>query len=584
MAKGTATTTTQKTETKPSEPAAAAVQSGAGIPDVSMLDVDAFGALYSELDQAWALEEFAGDLVAGTNDDALAYTGPGEDDEVLDIGVNGSADDLFGGTPATTADGSSAFGAKPQPQAGLFNGGNGSDSIIGTEFHDEIHGFGGNDLIWGRGGNDFIYGGGGSDFLWGEDANDKIYGGRGSDYVDGGSGQDRLFGERGNDVLVGRDGKDELDGGSGNDTLLGGDDDDALIGGLGDDELQGEDGNDLLINAEGNDELFGGAGDDHLVYLAGKNFVDLYDGGSGIDTVHFSGADTAVTVALWNTQHQYTGLGIDKFVDVENVVGSDFDDHIAGTSGNNRLEGGDGADTIDGGPGNDYLDGGADDDVLSGGTGNDAYVGGSGSDTASFNGAGNGIVVDLSLNGPQNTGEGIDSFSSIENVIGSSLADFIHGNAAENNLRGGDGDDLIWGAGGNDYIFGNNGNDWVWGAEGDDSLHGDHGSDVLTGGAGNDVLVGGFGYTPTDDGVADAFVFSAQGPVGDDTIVDFEDGVDTVFVEVGVGVSDFSDLTIASNEDGDAVAYFAGGQFGGSITFNDVNSAQIGAEDFFFFV
>ena len=121
---------------------------------------------------------------------------------------------------------------------------------------------------------------------------------------------------------------------------------------------------------------------------------------------------------LWDTNPQFAVRGMDTFIDIENVVGSRFDDRIAGTVGDNRLEGGGGADTIDGGSGNDYLDGGADNDRLSGGTGNDAFVGGSGFDTASFSGAANGVVVNLSSASPQNTGEGIDSFSSIEGCRG----------------------------------------------------------------------------------------------------------------------------------------------------------------------
>ena len=178
-----------------------------------------------------------------------------------------------------------------------------------------------------------------------------------------------------------------------------------------------------------------------------------------------------------------------------------------------------------------------------------------------FSGSANGVVVNLSSNSPQNTGEGIDSFFSIENVSGSILGDVIYGNADDN------------------HIYGDDGNDWVWGAAGDDNLSGGDGSDVLVGGAGNDEFQGGLGE-------ADAFVISANGTNGNDYLTDFEIGIDKVFVEIGFGIDEFSDLTIETTQHGDAIAYLTGdfpdGNLG-SIAFESIDANQLTADDFVFF-
>ena len=48
-----------------------------------------------------------------------------------------------------------------------------------------------------------------------------------------------------------------------------------------------------------------------------------------------------------------------------------------------------------------------------------------GVDTATFAAATVGVTVDLTVTGAQNTGQGSDTFSGVENVIGSNLNDLI---------------------------------------------------------------------------------------------------------------------------------------------------------------
>ncbi len=99
-------------------------------------------------------------------------------------------------------------------------GGDGNDTLIGTEFQDSING------------------GGGNDFLSGLNGNDSLSGFMGNDYLSGGNGDDMLFGDGvgyGNDTLLGGSGNDLLNGGAGNDFLIGGEGMDTLIGGTGSD-------------------------------------------------------------------------------------------------------------------------------------------------------------------------------------------------------------------------------------------------------------------------------------------------------------------------------------------------------------
>jgi Ca2+-binding RTX toxin-like protein len=78
-------------------------------------------------------------------------------------------------------------------------------------------------------------------------------------YVDGGSGNDTIIGTNfaddlrggaGHDQLYGGDGEDMLIGGAGNDQLHGGDGDDVLVGGTGNDQLYGGAGADTFVFAE----------------------------------------------------------------------------------------------------------------------------------------------------------------------------------------------------------------------------------------------------------------------------------------------------------------------------------------------
>ncbi|MGF6690620.1 VCBS repeat-containing protein [Metapseudomonas resinovorans] len=124
-----------------------------------------------------------------------------------------------------------------------------------------------------------------------------------------------------------------IDASNGGKTLRGGSGEDVLIGGVGDDTLEGNGGDDLLV---------GGADD------------DILRGGSGSDTAAYLDAPGGVTVNLALTTDQDTGnAGLDRLIDIENLLGSRFDDVLTGNSGDNVLAGNGGDDLLDGGAGAD---------------------------------------------------------------------------------------------------------------------------------------------------------------------------------------------------------------------------------------
>ncbi|NER37988.1 MAG: DUF4347 domain-containing protein [Oscillatoria sp. SIO1A7] len=175
----------------------------------------------------------------------------------------------------------------------------------------------------------------------------------------------------------------------------------------------------------------------------------------------------------------------------EGLHGMEGNDFLQGLSGNDNLYGGQGNDLLHGNRGTDFLDGGSGNDTLHGGRDNDTLFGSGGQDSL-FGDIGN------------------------DTIFGDEGNDFLNGNTGADFLDGGSGNDTLHGGRDNDILTGNSGNDL---------LSGDLGDDVLTGGTGNDVFV------------------ISQGR-GSDTIVDFEDGIDSLGLALGLS---FSDLTIAGD-------------------------------------
>ncbi len=321
-------------------------------------------------------------------------------------------------------------------------------------------------------------------------------------------------------VVVGTEGVDALRAGERDTTLQG-------LG--GDDSLFGGGKNDVLDGGAGADWMGGGAGDDvYMIDAAGDVVAEAAS--NGFDTIRteiqlagplgdyvealvltgtaaLSGRGNALNNVLTGNAGAnalYGEVGDDMLVGADGndtLDGGDGQDRLEGGAGNDSLNGGLGQDALLGGDGTDRLLGGDGDDLLDGGQGADTLSGGMGSDTATYADASIGAIADLAAPA-QNAGAAAgDSFSSVENLVGSGFADTLRGNQVANLLAGGAGDDGLFGA------------------AGVDTLRGEAGNDVLDGGAGKDLLTGG-----ADD---DVFWFTSVAEAGD-TIRDFVSGQDRI--------------------------------------------------------
>ncbi len=143
--------------------------------------------------------------------------------------------------------------------------------------------------------------------------------------------------------------------------------------------------------------------------------------------------------------------------------------------------------------------------------------------------------------------------------------DVVYGQWGHDWISGGDGNDILFGGANYDTVRGNAGDDMLFGGGGTDSLVGGSGHDYLSGNAGNDVYRGGSGR--------DTFAFS-EGD-GDDTIVDFTNGLDKIRI---YGESDdIGDISIARSG-ADVVVSFEGT----TVRIEDTARSEIEASDFIF--
>jgi hemolysin type calcium-binding protein/Big-like domain-containing protein len=176
---------------------------------------------------------------------------------------------------------------------------------------------------------------------------------------------------------------------------------------------------------------------------------------------------------------------------------------LFGQNGNDTLNGGSGKDVLTGGDGNDVLNGNDGNDVFraeANSDGDDQMSGGNGSGDLASYATTSGVTVDLGTSVPQNTGVGMDSFTGIEDINGSTTGgDKLTGDASVNTFNG---------SGGNDEFHVNGG-----------------GSDVAICGAGSDDVFPDRsdsmrgGCETIDDGLVPETTITSgpTGPTGDPT-------------------------------------------------------------------
>jgi trimeric autotransporter adhesin len=107
----------------------------------------------------------------------------------------------------------------------------------------------------------------------------------------------------------------------------------------------------------------------------------------------------------------------------------------------------------------DTFNGFSGDDFFIGGAGGDSFTGGAGIDTVSYDNALTAVRADLGTPATNTNDAAGDTYSSIENLIGSDFNDTLIGNSQVNVLKGGLGNDFMFGGAGNDSLDGGAGID-----------------------------------------------------------------------------------------------------------------------------
>ena len=450
-------------------------------------------------------------LNGGEGNDAVDFSDASEG-VIIDLDVNSA------GSTGTPSQDGAILDAPPAAGGQVLEEVDDVENVVGSGFDDAL--FGNNEV----------------NVLQGGLGDDTIHSFGGADVLDGGEGTDLALFTAGGAVEVDLDENGDAVSSLG-DTLssfenINGSNagDDVISGNNLSNVLNGQDGNDLLNGEGGDDTLIGGAG------------VDSLDGGEGIDTVDFSGSSEGVIIdldvnsagstgtpsqdgAILDAPPAAGGQVLEEVDDVENVVGSGFDDALFGNNEVNVLQGGLGDDTIHSFGGADVLDGGE------------------GTDLALFT-AGGAVEVDLDENGDAVSSLG-DTLSSFENINGSNAGDdVISGNNLSNVLNGQDGNDLLNGEGGDDNLVGGAGNDTLVGGAGVDSLDGGEGIDTVDfSGSSEGVIIdldvnsAGSTGTPSQDGA----ILDAPPAAGGQVLEEVDD------VENVVG-SGFDDALFGNNE------------------------------------
>ena len=262
------------------------------------------------------------------------------------------------------------------------------------------------------------------------------------------------------DIINGTSLADTIFGNGGNDRLLGQGGNDAIRGGSGSDIIEGGAGNDVLFadsNEGGEDVLFGGADSDILVSGTGAT----------TSTAARDRRRELAGVVLRRQREPATGRATSArrrghLHQIENLIGSRFNDTLRGDNAGNELFGGEGNDTLRGEGGNDHLSGGAGNDVLDGGAGVNNLRGGAGVDTADYSAASSAghpwtCSTTTRPRRPDRRPErdrGGPRLTFADDIVGDEFGNRLEGMAGDDTIDGGEGNDMLTGGAGADtFVF-----------------------------------------------------------------------------------------------------------------------------------
>ena len=323
--------------------------------------------------------------------------------------------------------------------SGSLTGTGGADTLAGTTEEDLLTGLGGSDLLIGGAGNDTLVGGDGDDTLVGGDGNDTLIGGAGTNW---------FIGSNNNDLNDGRDGDWNI--------LIYSNSTSAVSvnlttgtgwGGFANGDSYLGEFHEIWAGGH-NDTLIGGS---NWMYFIGGGGAERIEAGSGGGMAAYWTSGSAVTINLATGVNEGGDAQGDVLFNINEIVGSSFNDRITGDANANVLHGGAGNDSIDGGAGDDWIEGGA---------GADTLIGGTGIDTLSYASDTTGVTVNLHVGTASGGHAQGDVISGFERVWGSGFSDVLTG----------DGNDKLDGGGGNDWLEGGGGNDTIDGGSGTDTV------------------------------------------------------------------------------------------------------------------
>ncbi|MBI3445761.1 MAG: hypothetical protein HY055_10480, partial [Magnetospirillum sp.] len=344
-------------------------------------------------------------------------------------------------------------------------GGSGDDTLTGNaSTTTTLQGGGGNDTLIGGSGTDSFDGGTGSNWVSYSNAGSGITVNLASGATGGGAAGDslsniqNLIGSGYADTLTAMASGSTLLGGAGNDSLIGAAGNDTLDGGAGSDFMDGGGGVNVVTYASSSgitiDLANAGAhgsgdalGDSYanISTIAATGGIDTFIGGTASGSATMDGGASSdwldyeyytgglgATVNLNNNALNGGAAANDKQVQVENIIGSGYNDTLTGSS---TL-----ASTLKGGGGND---------IMAGGSAADSFDGGAGNDTVTYNASVLTVTIDQTagVSGTRHwAGDAYgDLYSTVETLIASANADtFIGGTSA-----------------GSASMDGNSGADWI---------------------------------------------------------------------------------------------------------------------------